>query len=231
MIIKNIFSPKVSGEHSAEEIIFRRGVGELFVELRGVLLSTFLAITDTPRISGKLQLAGLSNTMNKAIGHSLSSLGWQPRQAPGAAALQATADWAKFRPSGLSFMPEVGIAVEVQFGNHYQFNADVQRLSESILEGKIVAGVSIVVSDKLAKYKADRSASFSNAKEKLERWLGIWSGSGAILLPSIMILGIEHDEFLDADTPTFFIKAPTYNLEETNRVLKPVDWKEFGTPP
>ena len=92
MIIKNIFSPKVSGEHSAEEIIFRRGVGELFVELREVLLSTSLAITDTPRISGKLQIADLSDTMNKAIGHSLSSLGWQPRQAPGAAALQATAD-------------------------------------------------------------------------------------------------------------------------------------------
>lgn len=230
VIIKNIFSPKVSGEHSAEEVIFRRGVGDLYTELRDVLLTTCLKISNTPRIGASCQLNGLSYAMNKAIGHSLTTLGWQPRRAPGAAGARAAADWAKFRPSGLSFMPEVGIAVEVQFGNHYQFNADVQRLAESILEGKVVAGISVVASDKLAQYKADRCASFSNTKEKLERWLGIWSGSGAILLPSIMILGIEYDELLDVTRPSFFIKAPTYNLEETNGTLKPIGWQDFTGP-
>ena len=230
MIIKNIFAPKVSGEHSAEEIIFRRGLGDLFSELREAILSIHLGVSDTPRVGGKTPLPGLSQALNRAIGCSLTSLGWSSRRAPGAARPQSTSDWAKTRPSGLSFMGEIGLAVEVQFGNHYQFNADVQRLAEAILEGKIIAGVSIVPSDKLAQYKADRTASFSNAKEKLERWLGIWAASGAILLPSIMIIGVEHDVLLGSAQPKFVVKAPIYDIQKTNNVLTPVDHKEFYGP-
>src|ERR1041385_5287797 len=144
MIIKNILAPKVAGEHSAEEIIFRRGVGELFTELRTVITETEVLITDTPRKGRKSQIPKLPEGMNQAIGESLRSLGWAPRTAPGAAQKAATSDWTKFRPSGLKYMSDLGIAVEVQFGHHYQFNADVQRFAESILEGKIIAGVSIV---------------------------------------------------------------------------------------
>jgi hypothetical protein len=228
LIIKNILAPKVAGEHSAEEIIFRRGVGELFSELRTVITETEVLITDTPRKGGKAQIPKLPAGMNQAIGESLRSLGWEPRTAPGAVQKAATSDWTKFRPSGLKYMSDLGIAVEVQFGHHYQFNADVQRFAEAILEGKIVAGVSIVASDKFEKYKADRGASFSNAAEKLERWLGIWNASGAILLPSIMILGVEPDGFLDQATPGFAIRFPLYDLARTSGKLEPVDWREIN---
>jgi hypothetical protein len=228
MIIKNILAPKVAGEHSAEEIIFRRGVGELYTELRTVITETEVLITDTPRRGRQSQIPKLPTAMNKAIGESLRSLGWAPRTAPGATQRLATSDWTKFRPSGLKYMRELGIAVEVQFGNHYQFNADVQRFAEAILEGKIVAGVSIVASDKFEKYKADRGASYSNSAEKLERWLGIWNASGAILLPSIMILGVEHDGFLDQATPGFTIRYPMYDLRQTSGKMEPVEWKEIN---
>jgi hypothetical protein len=228
VIIKNILAPKVAGEHSAEEIIFRRGVGELFTELRTVITETEVLITDTPRRGAKAQIPKLPAGMNKAIGESLKSLGWAPRTAPGATQRLATSDWTKFRPSGLRYMSDLGIAVEVQFGHHYQFNADVQRFAEAILEGKIIAGVSIVASDKFEKYKADRGASFSNAAEKLERWLGIWNASGAILLPSIMILGVEHDGYLEQASPGFTIRYPVYDLDKTNLKMEPVEWREIN---
>lgn len=228
MIIKNILAPKVAGEHSAEEIIFRRGTGDLYTELREVLLQTEVLITDTPRSENITQIRNLADNMNQAIRGSLKSLGWGPLKAPGAAEAHSTIDWAKVRPSGLSWMGDIGLAVEVQFGNHYQFNADVQRIAEAILGGNIVAGISIVASDRFAGYKADRGASFSNAKEKLERWLGIWSASGAILLPSIMILGIEFDGFIEQPEPGFHIKYPIFDLEKTNGKLEAVSMQELS---
>ena len=224
MIIKNILSPKVAGEHSAEEIIFRRGVGDLYTELREVLLQTEVRITDTPRVGNTTKIPHLADSMNRAIKESLGSLGWGPLQAPGASGVHSTIDWTKVRPSGLSWMGDIGIAVEIQFGNHYQFNADVQRIAEAILGGTIVAGISVVASDRFALYKADRGASFSNSREKLERWLGIWSASGAILLPSIMILGVEFDGFIDQSTPGFHIRYPKYDLRQTKGKLEPIDW-------
>lgn len=228
MIIKNILAPKVAGEHSAEEIIFRRGVGELYTELRTVILETEVLITDTPRRGTRAQIPKLAAGLNKAIGESLRSLGWAPRTAPGATQRGATSDWTKFRPSGLAYMSDLGIAVEVQFGHHYQFNADVQRFAEAILEGAIVAGVSIVASDKFEKYKAQRGASFSLSAEKLQRWLGIWNASGAILLPSIMILGVEHDGLIAQSTPGFTIKYPVYDLDRTNGKIEAVEWREIN---
>ena len=222
MIIKNILAPKVAGEHSAEEIIFRRGIGDLYTELREVLLQTEVLITDTPRQRNATQLSHLPDNMNRAIRESLRSLGWGPLQAPGAREAHSTIDWAKVKPSGLSWMGDIGLAVEVQFGNHYQFNADVQRIAEAILGGTIIAGVSIVASDRFANYKADRGASFSNSKEKLERWLTIWSASGAILLPSIMILGVEFDGFIDEPDPSFRITYPVFDLDQTNGKLESV---------
>lgn len=229
MRIANVYSPKVTGEHTAEEVIFRRGLGDLLTELREVILNTHLEITDTPQLKKKLQIKKLSDTLNKALSISLHSLGWKPEVAPGTEKPQGTSDFVKFQPSGLAFMGDIGLAVEVQFGNNYQFNADVQRFSEAILQGKVVAGISIVASDEFAKYKADRGTSFSNAKDKFERWLRIWAGSGAILLPSIMIMAIEHDKFIASTEPQFSIKSPIYDLEKTSGELKPVDWKQFGT--
>ena len=230
MIIKNYFSPKVAGEHSAEEIIFRRGIGHLYTELREVLLQTEVHITDTPRASGKVRISSLADKMNQSIKESLVSLGWGPLQAPGSSQAQSTIDWAKVHPSGLNWMGDIGLAVEVQFGNHYQFNADVQRIAEAILGGTIIAGVVIVVSDRFAEYKADRGASFSISRDKLERWLGIWSASGAILLPSIMILGIEFDRFFAQDTPGFHISGPVFDLEKTKGKLEAVGCTQLSSP-
>ena len=227
MIIKNIFAPKVAGEHSAEEIIFRRGIGDLFTELREVVLQTEVRITDTPRLGNSTQIPRLAEGMNRAIRDSLKSLGWGPLQAPGSTHAQSTIDWAKVRPSGLSWMGDIGLAVEVQFGNHYQFNADVQRIAEAMLGGNIIAGIAIVASDRFANYKADRGASFSNSKEKLERWLGIWTASGAILLPSIMILGVEFDGFIDQPEPGFRISYPVFDLSRTNGQLQAVGTLEL----
>ena len=166
--------------------------------------------------------------MNRAIKESLSSLGWGPLPAPGASQALSTIDWAKVRPSGLSWMGDIGLAVEVQFGNHYQFNADVQRFAEAMLGGTIIAGISIVASDKFAEYKADRGTSYSNSKEKLERWLGIWAASGAILLPSIMILSVEFDGFIDQAQPGFRITYPIFDLSQTNGNLQAVDWQTLS---
>lgn len=224
MIIRNILSPKVAGEHSAEEIIFRRGIGDLYTELREVLLQTQVLITDTPRRGNTTQIQRLADSMNQAIKESLKSLGWGPLPAPGAAQPRSTIDWSKVRPSGLDWMGDIGLAVEVQFGHHYQFNADVQRIAEAILGGKIIAGISIVASDRFANYKSDRGASFSNAREKLERWLSIWAASGAILLPSIMILGVEFDGFIDQPAPGFSIKYPLFDLGTTKGKLEAVSW-------
>ena len=227
MIIKNIYNPKVSGNYSAEEIIYRRGVGDFYAELRDVILNTSLEITDTPRKKATGFLSGLAGSMNKAMGSSLTSLGWGVRQAPGAANQLATTDWSKMKPSGLAYTKPVGLAVEIQFGNNYQFHADVQRFAEEILQGEIVAGISIVASDEFAKYKSDRGAAFSNSKAKLERWLGILAESGAILLPSIVIIGIQHDSFLTSEKPEFHIHAPIYDLSKTNGVLTPVSFLDF----
>ena len=230
MIIKDIYAPKVAGEHTAEEVIFRRGVGELLVELREVLLRTELQITDTPRGRGSAPFKGLPEALNKAFGKALTSLGWTPRQAPGSTSANANLDWHKMRPSGLQYMGEIGIATEIQFGNNFQFNADVQRFAEAILQGKIIAGISVVASDKFARYKADRGAYFSDAKNKLERWLGIWAGSGAILIPSIMIMGIEPDGFLDGDKPCFKIRHPLYDLAKTKNELTPIGFETINGP-
>ena len=227
MIIKDIFAPKVTGEHTAEEVIFRRGVGELLVELRDVLMRTKLLITDTPRKKAETPIPGVPSALNLALAVSLTSLGWTKRQAPGSTSANANLDWHKMRPSGLSYMGDVGIAVEVQFGNNFQFNADVQRFAEAILQGKIIAGVSIVPSDKFARYKADRGASFSDAKSKLERLLSIWSGSGAILIPSIMIWGIEPDGFMQSEKPGFAIEYPVFDLAATKNEMKPIRTESF----
>ena len=229
MRISDIYSPKVAGEHTAEEVIFRRGLGDLHNELREVILKTHLEITDTPRLNKAIQIKKLSDSLNKALSASLHSLGWKPEISPGTENPLGTSDFVKLRPSGLAFMGDIGLAVEVQFGNNYQFNADVQRFSEAILKGRVVAGISVVASDELAKYKADRGTSFSNARDKLERWLHIWSGSGAILLPSIMIIAIEHDKFINSTEPQFLIKSPIYDLQKTNNELIPVEWKHSGT--
>lgn len=231
MKIAQIYTLRVVGEHSAEDIIFRKGVGDLYQELRDVILSTQVEISDTPRENGKIPPGfNLASSLNKALAASLASLGWQKEHvSPGSRHARSAVDWAKLRPSPLQFGPkEVGLAIEIQFGNHYQFNADVQKLSELILEGNIVAGVSIVPSDELEKYKADRGASFSNCTEKLQRWLSIWTASSALVLPSIIVIGICPDRIIASDKPYFEISAPIYDAQKsTHGVLTPVDRRVF----
>ena len=125
MIIKDIFAPKVTNEHTAEEVIFRRGVGELFVELREVLSRTTVLVTDTPRKKSETPIPGLPIALNLSLAVSLKSLGWSKRQAPGSASTNASLDWHKMRPSGLSYMGEVGIAVEIQLGNNCTSSGEV----------------------------------------------------------------------------------------------------------
>lgn len=232
MKIAQIYTPRVVGEHSAEDIIFRKGVGDLYQELREVIFATKVEISDTPRTNGKIpQNFNLASELNKALAASLASLGWQKEHvAPGSRHARSAVDWAKMRPSPLQFGPkEVGLAVEIQFGNHYQFNADVQKLAELILEGNVVAGVSIVPSDELEKYKADRGACFSNCAEKLQRWLSIWTASNALVLPGIIIIGVSPDKINRMDEPYYNIKAPIFDsIKSTHGLMEPIKYETFS---
>jgi hypothetical protein len=235
MVIKNIYSPAVGAENSGEALIFRRGVGHLLDEIRQAILQSTLLISprktstkskEGPGVTGNPELA---DRLNKGLGSSLLSLGWGPRKAPGAASYQANVDWFKSVPTKLSYGPtEIGIGLEAQFGNNFQFEADLKRLSEAVLAGHIVAGVSVVASDELAEYKADRGASFSNAREKLDRFLGLLTGVGAAIVPGFLLIGISHDGFTSAQNGSFQLSAPVF--DSTLGILgAPARFEEFGT--
>jgi hypothetical protein len=220
MIIKHFYSPKVAGEVSGESLIFKRGLGQLFDEIRQSILQSNLIISSRQTItksgSGTTGIPGLADALNKGLASSLTSLGWGQLKAPGATGLTAKVDWFKAIPSGIGYGPtKIGLGLEAQFGNNYQFNADLQRLSEAILDQSIVAGVSIVASDELKNYKADRGAYFTSEKQKLDRFLTMLVGSGAALVPSFVLIGIGPDGFGFSDRTGGFYKfdVPIFDSE------------------
>ena len=232
MVIKQYYSPKIAGELSGEELIFKRGLGGLFNEIRQSVLQNELKISNrktAKKGKGATGNTGLADGMNKALAFSLESLGWSKRKAPGAKHIKAELDWYKDIPSTLSFGPKsIGVGLEVQFGNNYQFNEDIKRLFEHMLEGAIVAGVSIVPSDELAKFKADRGASFSDAKSKLDRELGVIVGAGAAIIPGFVLLGVSMDGFTGVADGKFTLVAPKFD-GQTGVDLGPSGVADFGT--
>ena len=231
MVIKQIYSPLVAGEVSGEALIFKRGLGNFLDEIRQSVLQNTLLISPKKTVTKKGGQTGniaLAAQMNKAIGASLKSLGWGPRKAPGASGFTATLDWYKAAHSGLSYGPaNLGLGLEVQFGNNFQFEADLKRLSEAIIANEIVAGVCIVVSDELAKYKADRGAHFSSEKSKMDRFLSILHGSGAATLPGFLLIGVSQDGFTENLEGLFKLEAPIYdNLKGVRG--GPIKYESFG---
>jgi hypothetical protein len=218
MNIRHYYSPRVAGDVSGEAMIFKLGVGQLLDEIRQSILQSQLIIsptaTTTKAGSGKTGIQGLAKGLNAGLAVSLQSLGWGPLKAPGAKGATAKLDWYKSLPTGIGYGPErMGIGMEAQFGNNFQFNADLQRLGEAMLEGAIVAGVCVVASDELKNYKADRGAYFSSEKQKLDRHLALLLGSGVARMPGYVMLGIEQDGFgfEDAKPGVFQLKAPVFD--------------------
>lgn len=232
MVIKQYYSSKVVGEVSGEALIFKRGIGDLLEEVRQCILKTELIIS--PKLTrkkgkGATGNPGLASALNKALGLALTSLKWVPRKAPGATSWKAEVDWYKSISSSLSYGPqEIGLGLEVQFGNNYQFNEDLKRLSEAVLEQSIVAGVSIVPCDELAKYKADRGSSFSDSRSKLDRFLNVLVGSGAAIVPGFVLIGIGQDGFTEKEDGLFELIAPKFDAEKGCQ-KEPIEWIDFGT--
>ena len=157
---------------------------------------------------------GFASALNEAFKISLESLGWSPLVAPGASTSQSTVDWYKGRPSPIEYdRQSLGISLEIQMGNNYQFNEDIRRLSEAYLGGFTVAGVSIVPSDILAKHKADRGASFGDAKQKLDRHLASLYAAHARRIPPIVIIAVQHDSYNDDPDGYFEIQPVTFSRE------------------
>ena len=234
MVIKQMYSPAVAGEISGESLIFKRGVGPLFEEVRQTILMSKLYISPVKTKKKGDDATGnpqLSDRLNKGIAISLESLGWKKRQAPGATQERAELDWVKEVPSPLKYGPKaIGLGVEVQFGNNYQFNEDLKRLSEAILDHSIVAGVCVVASDELAQYKADRGASFSDSRSKLDRFLGILQGVGAAIIPPFVLIGVGHDGFTEVKDGKFLLEVPAFDPKKTAAgVFEVAETKSCGT--
>jgi len=203
-------------------------------EIRQCILQAKLVISDKPTIttsgSGTTGVPGLASGLNNGLAASLRSLGWDQLRAPGAGGATAKVDWYKSIPSGISYgPPNIGLGMEAQFGNNYQFGADLQRLSEAIIDQSIIAGVCVVASDQLKKYKADRGAYFTSEKQKLDRLLALLIGSGAAILPGLVLIGIEHDSFgfEDRTDGLFTLEAPIFD-GTLGIQAPPVSFETFG---
>jgi len=223
MLIAQIYDPPIRQGLSAEESIMANDLRDLYDEIRLVIQDTKVIISKRRTIRGKGRdttgAPGLASSLNKAFKKSLESLGWCPLVAPGATKFQSTVDWYKGRRSPVKYERRLlGIGLEIQMGNNYQFNEDIRRLSEAFLGGYTVAGISIVASDVLAKHKADRGAYFSDAKGKLNRNLALLYAAQARRIPPILILAVQHDGYNDDPDGYFEIQPVIYSREE--RVLK-----------
>ena len=236
MVIKDFYSPQYPGQASGEELVFRQGVGHLLNEIRQCVLKSELLISNKATFKGKSKSGkpgttgnmGLSDRMNKALGSSLISLGWGPKKAPGTEQLGAKIDWWKSISSAVPYGPkEIGLGLEIQFGNNFQFYADLHRLHEAVLDNLIVAGVCIVASDKLAKYKADRGAFFSQEKKKLDRYVKILTAARAPQIPNYILIGIEHDGFCNDTSGKFSLKSAQFDHEKGVDTV--IQMNSFGT--
>lgn len=212
MLIADIYNPLLlRGQMSAEESIISAGLIREYNQLRRIIFNTKLVIS--PRLTKKkgekaTAALGLAPALNNAFGIALTSAGWTPLKAPGGKDTHNLVDWYKARPSEIDYGPtELGLGLEFQFGNNYQVNEDIKRLSEAFLAGKTVAGIIIVPSNILARHKADRGAFFSDAKSKLRRHLNTLYISQARKIPPIQIIGIQQDGYND-DTFGYFELTP-----------------------
>jgi hypothetical protein len=198
MLIADIYDPTIP-QGSAEECIISN-VKDFYDEIRRIIFDTKVIISPLKTVKGPGKgttgAVALAESLNLAFKTALESCGWKPLQAPGAPSVHGLIDWFKEKPSGRKYGAEkLGLGLEIQFGNNYQFNEDIKRLSEAYLAGYIVAGVSLVASDKLAEYKADRGAFFSDAKSKLDRHLESLASAQARRFPPIVVIAIEQDGF------------------------------------
>lgn len=218
MLIADIYDPPVL-QGSAEENIVGC-VKDFYDELKRIIFDTKVVISPLKTrktgqgATGALKLA---ESLNSAFKIGLESCGWQPLRSPGAESPMGLIDWFKSKPSGRRYGAEkIGLGLEIQFGNNYQFNEDIKRLSEAYYAGYTVAGISIVPSDSLADYKADRGAFFSDAKSKLDRHLESLASAGARRFPPIVIIAIENDSFNNDPTGYFEITPVKVTRDERN---------------
>jgi len=223
VLIADIYNPPLLNGLSAEEIIFSSGMRPLYEEIRRMIFDTELIIS--PRITVKkgkdtTGAPGLAAGMNEAFKIALQSAKWAPFAAPGGAAHNLI-DWHKQIDPVVRYAPRSGIGIEIQFGNNYQFNEDIKRLSEAFFSGAIVAGISIVASDSLAKHKADRGASFSDAKSKLERHYQTMYAARAQSIPPLMIIGIEHNSFTEKHDGKWSIKPIKFGILDGHQIVIP----------
>lgn len=222
MLIADIYDPPTP-QGSAEEHIVSNAK-DFYDELRRIIFDTKVVISPLKTVKGQGKGTtgawGLAELLNVAFKIALESCGWQPLQSPGAESPQSLIDWFKSKPSGRKYGAEkIGLGLEIQFGNNYQFNEDIKRLSEANLAGYTIAGVSIVASDKLAEYKADRGACFSDAKSKLDRHLESLYSAQARRFSPMMIIGIENDSFND-DPCGYFEITPVKILRNERNVIE-----------
>lgn len=216
MLIEDIYNPTLLVGYSAEERIMSSGLRPIYEELRRIIFDTKVIISKRETVKGKGRdttgAPKLAAGLNKAFKIGLESADWEPLPAPGGDSRNLI-DWFKSVKPSVQYAPEPGIGVEIQFGNNYQFNEDLKRLTEAYLSGKMWAGISIVVSDKLAKHKADRGAHFSDAKKKLDRYLKTLYGTGAKDIPPLMIISIHHDGYNEKMDGSWEISPVALNRE------------------
>lgn len=225
MLISDIYNPVLLQGTSAEEAIFASGLDDLYMEIRRVIFDTKVVIS--PRVTAKkgegaTAALGLASSLNEALGIGLTSLGWAGLKAPGGATHLNTVDWFKSKKPQVTYVPyELGIGLEIQFGNNFQINEDIKRLSEAFVARQIQAGVIITPSDVFAKHKADRGAFFSDAKSKLDRHYQTLYGSGARNITPIMIIGIQHDAYNNDESGYFEITPVHYSSTNGKLVATP----------
>lgn len=219
MLISGIYDPSPMPGFSAQENIMSNNVKDLYDEILQMIFETKVTISPLKTIKKGKDTTGaikLAENLNKAFEIALGSAGWEKSKAPGGNA-QNLIDFYKSKPSGRAYgVKELGIGLEIQFGNNYQFNEDIKRLTEAYLAGSIVAGVSIVSSDLLSTHKADRGASFSDAKSKLDRHLETLVVAQAKRFPPIVILGVQHDSYNDDQFGLFEIQAVKLTRDDRN---------------
>jgi hypothetical protein len=222
MHIVSEFAPPI-GRYTSEEIIHRRGATRLLNEIKAVIRETKLHISSrrtTKTGGGVTGNPKLSEALNEAFKMGLRSLSWEPKTAPGALHFSGKIDYYKEIATGLVYGPQaIGIGVEVQFGNNYQTNEDYKKLAEFFITREIIAGIEIVPSDLLAEYKADRGSFFTDAKKKLIRFMQIYEGLGALEIPPIVILGIEHDGFSDNSEGKFSLIPAEITQDEKGELI------------
>ena len=74
-----------------------------------------------------------------------------------------------------------------------------------------------------------RAAYFRQEKIKLDRFLNVFTASGAAIIPGFVLIGIEHDGFLPSDNNGLAEPAPESEIEEESSFDDKLD-EELGEP-